>query len=79
MFATAAPARSPTGLVAAYGFNEGSGTRGDGPVGHGQQRHDLGDHVERGRRRFGGALSFNGTNALGDGPRQHLARPDDRA
>ena len=58
------PAAPPPGLVAAYGFDEGSGTTDRRPVRQRQQRHarerDVGG---RGPGKFGNALSFNGTNA----------------
>ena len=56
-------AAAATGLVAAYGFDEGSGTTVDRRVGERQQRHDherdLGD-----AGKYGKALQFNGTSAL---------------
>ena len=60
-----APARRQLlrGLVAAYAFDEGSGTHGQRCLRQRQRRHDLGrDLVERRQVRIG-ALSFNGSSS----------------
>ena len=69
--------RPPPGLVAAYGFDEGSGTTTRRPVGRRQQRHALERDLVDARGKFGKALSFNGTNAMVTVPDSNVARPDD--
>jgi hypothetical protein len=60
-FTTAATAAPPPGLVAAYGFNEGSGpTVGD--ASGNLQNGTITGATWSTAGRFGGALSFNGTN-----------------
>ena len=56
------PIGAAAGLVAAYGFDEGSGTTRRRPVRQRQQRHPLNTTWSTGGK-FGKALSFNGTNA----------------
>jgi hypothetical protein len=54
----------PPGVVAAYGFDTGSGTARHRRLGQRQQRHaDERDWAGATAGRFGNALSFNGTNA----------------
>src|SRR6185436_15418294 len=53
-------ASAQTGLVAAYGFNEGSGTTTADASGNGQTG-TLNGATWNATGRFGGALSFNGT------------------
>ena len=57
-----APARAATGLVAAYGFNEGTGAAVADASGTGNNGTTAGTTWATGGR-FGRALSFNGTNA----------------
>ncbi|WP_406694367.1 N,N-dimethylformamidase beta subunit family domain-containing protein [Singulisphaera sp. Ch08] len=52
-----------TGLVAAYGFNEGTGTTAADISGHGLNG-SLSNATWSTSGRFGNALAFNGTNAL---------------
>jgi glucose/arabinose dehydrogenase/PKD repeat protein len=58
----AAPARAATGLVAAYGFNEGAGTTVADASGTGNAGTTSGTTWNSGGR-FGSALSFNGSSA----------------
>ena len=60
--AAAAPARAATGLVAAYGFNQGSGTAVTDSSGTGNNGSTSGT-TWNASGRFGPALSFSGTNA----------------
>jgi glucose/arabinose dehydrogenase len=60
--ATAAPARAATGLVAAYGFDQGSGTVVTDSSGTGNNGSTSGT-TWNAAGKFGSALSFNGTNA----------------
>jgi glucose/arabinose dehydrogenase/PKD repeat protein len=56
------PAHAATGLVAAYGFNEGTGAAVGDASGTGNAGTTTGTTWNAGGR-FGSALSFNGTNA----------------
>ena len=58
----AAPARAATGPVAAYGFNEGTGSAVGDASGTGNNGTTSGTTWDAGGK-FGRALSFNGTNA----------------
>ena len=58
----AAPARAATGLVAAYGFNEGTGSAVGDASGTGNNGTTSGTTWTTGGK-FGSALNFNGTNA----------------
>jgi hypothetical protein len=62
LLAAAAPARAATGLVAAYGFNQGSGTAVTDSSGTGNNGSTSGT-TWNAAGRFGPALSFNGTTA----------------
>src|SRR5205823_8390013 len=53
---------APTGLVAAYGFNEGSGTTAADASGRGNTG-TLSNATWSASGKYGGALSFNGVNA----------------
>ena len=61
--ATVVPTGPPPGLVAAYGFDEGSGTTTADQSGNGNTG-TLTTRPGRRRGKFGNALSFNGTNAF---------------
>ena len=56
------PPPGPTGLVAAYGFSEGTGTSAPRSDRHGPYRHHLGRDVDTRRGKFGSALTFDGVN-----------------
>ena len=56
----AAPARAATGLVAAYGFNEGTGSAVGDASGTGNNGTTSGTTWATGGK-FGSALNFNGT------------------
>src|SRR5213078_3322484 len=53
---------TPTGLVAAYGFNEGTGTTAGDASGNGNTG-TLSNATWSTSGKYGGALSFNGINA----------------
>src|SRR5438552_3097473 len=53
---------APTGLVAAYGFNEGTGTIAADASGHGNTG-TVSNTTWSASGKYGGALSFNGVNA----------------
>src|SRR5262249_4025080 len=60
---TVSPARPPPSLMAAYGFNEGSGTVVTDLSGNGNNG-TIGGATWTTSGMYGNALSFNGTNAL---------------
>src|SRR5262249_34551896 len=65
---------NPTGLVAAYGFNESSGVQVIDASGQGNTG-TISSATRATTGKFGGALSFNGTNAwvtIADAPSLHL-------
>ena len=66
-----------TGLVAAYGFDEGSGTTVTDASGNGNNGTITNaTWVTTGK--YGEALKFNGTQRAGHDPRRGLAAPVDR-
>ena len=69
--------RRPTGLVAAYGFDEGSGTTTADQSGNGNTGTLVERDVVDGRQVRQRAL-FNGTNARVNVPDSSVARPHDR-
>ena len=73
---TVAPA-ADTGLVAAYSFNEGSGTTVSDASGHGLTG-TIGGATWSTQGRFGNALSFDGTNAWVTVAVQRAPEPDHR-
>jgi hypothetical protein len=62
-FAAAQPAMAATGLVAAYGFDEGTGTTVTDASGNGNTG-TITSATWAATGKFGKALQFNGTNAL---------------
>jgi hypothetical protein len=62
-FASAPPSESATGLVAAYGFDEGSGTTVTDASGNGNNG-TITAATWATAGKYGKALSFNGSNAL---------------
>ena len=68
---------SGLGLVAAYGFDAGSGSSAADSSGKGNVGSVSGAAWSAAGR-FGSALSFDGVERLGDGCGCELARPDDR-
>src|SRR5690348_15683757 len=62
-FTLLAHANAQAGLVAAYGFNEGSGTSVNDISGNGNTGTITGA-TWSGSGKFGGALSFDGTSSL---------------
>ncbi|HUA66530.1 MAG TPA: LamG-like jellyroll fold domain-containing protein [Alphaproteobacteria bacterium] len=72
--ATAATPPAPGSLVAAYGFNEGSGTTATDESGTGNTGEVIGP-TWTASGKFGGALEFNGSNdwvLINDAPSLHL-------
>ena len=72
--ATAATPSAPGSLVAAYGFNEGSGTTVTDGSGTGNTGQIIGP-TWTASGKYGGALEFNGSNAwvlINDSPSLHL-------
>ena len=65
------------GLVAAYGFDEGSGTTVTDASGNGNTG-TITNATWAATGKYGKALQFNGTNALRHGPRRGLAASVDR-
>ena len=68
---------APTGLVAAYGFDEGSGTTVTDASGNGNTG-TITNATWATTGKYGKALQFNGTQRAGHDPRRRLAAPDDR-
>ena len=67
---------SPSGLVAAYGFDEGAGTTTADQSGHGSTG-TLSNAVWSAAGKFGKALSFNGSNSFVSVPDAQQPRSDD--
>jgi hypothetical protein len=63
-FLGAGPARAQSGLVAAYGFNEGSGTTVADSSGHGNNGTIYGGASWTTSGKFGSALNFDGVNDM---------------
>ena len=73
---SATPAATP-GLVAAFSFDEGSGSTVADLSGNGNNG-TVANTTWAAAGKYGKALSFNGTSAPGDDPRLGLAAPDQR-
>ena len=71
-FVAAQPAKAATGLVAAYGFDEGTGTTVTDASGNGNTG-TTSNTTWAATGKYGKALQFNGTNALRHGPQRGLA------
>ena len=76
-FAAAQPAMAATGLVAAYGFDEGTGTTVTDASGNGNTG-TITNATWAATGKFGKALQFNGTNARRHDPQRGLAAALDR-
>ena len=77
---TVANTGPPPGVVAAYGFDTGSGTAVTDGVGQRQQRHaDERDVGGRDRRPVRERALLQRHERVGQHPRLELARPDERA